>query len=82
VIVIEVHHFGVEAPPLEQRMRFVTRAELESEQQAGVGPQEKVRALLAEDAEANARFFREHPKPRDVRARAARLLARTARHSG
>jgi hypothetical protein len=82
VIVIEVPCFSVEAPPREQRVRVVTRAELEGERQARVGPQEKVRALLAEDAEANARFLREHPKSRDVRTRAARVLARLSKRLG
>ena len=79
---IEVPRFGVDAPPLEQRVRAVTRAELEAERQTRVGPQEQVRALLAADAEPNARFLREHPKSRDVRARAARVLARASKKLG
>lgn len=82
VIVIEVPRFGVEAPPLEQRMRAVTRAELEVERQKRVGSQEKVRALLAEDTETNARFLRANPKSRDVRAQAARVLARASKKLG
>jgi len=82
VIVIEVPRFGVEAPPLEQRVRVVTRAELEAERSQRVGPQEQMPALPAEDAETNAQFLREHQKSLDVRARAARALARMGKRIG
>jgi hypothetical protein len=77
-----VTRFGLEAPPLEQRVRVVTRAELEAEQHAGLARRETLRALLAEDAEANARFLREHRESRDVRVQAARLLARLTKRLG
>jgi len=79
VIVIEVPRFGVEAPPIEQRVRVMSRAALEEEQRAQMAPRNALRALLEEDAEWNARFLREHPESRDVRVQAARLLARLSK---
>jgi hypothetical protein len=52
------------------------------EERAKLAKWEGVRALLAADAEANARFLREYPHPNDVRGRAARLLARMSKRLG
>jgi hypothetical protein len=82
VILIEVARFGVAAPPLEERTRVVSRAELAAEQQGQLARRDLLHALLAADAEANARFLREYPESRDVRVRAARVLARMSKRLG
>jgi hypothetical protein len=82
VLIVEVPRYGVGASPLDQRFRLVSRAEWEAEERAKLAKWEKIRALLAADAEANARFLREYPHPHDVRGRAARLLARMSKRLG
>jgi hypothetical protein len=82
VIVIEVRRLGVGAESANQRVRVVSRAELEAEQPAQVARRDPLQVLLAADVEANARFLREHPKSRDVRGRAARVLARMSNRLG
>src|SRR5437899_1413884 len=75
---LEVPAFGVAVPPLKQRMRVVTGAQLEAEERSRRAEEERLRVL----AEENARFLAAHRGSKSVQARAARLLARMARTAG